>query len=101
MLEGDQRCFERDVRWEEMVHVDQGAAAGLFGALHRVQELSDAALERRRRSSTQAVGRCGCPTTAPEAPVWDTRATAKSAARDVEHAVTMGSEDPDLCTDGR
>ncbi|CAN0381858.1 unnamed protein product, partial [Ectocarpus fasciculatus] len=30
VLEGDQRCFERDVRWEEMVHVDQGAAAGLF-----------------------------------------------------------------------
>ncbi|CAM9910500.1 unnamed protein product, partial [Ectocarpus fasciculatus] len=40
VLEGDQRCFERDVRWEEMVHVDQGAAAGLFGALHRVQKLS-------------------------------------------------------------
>ncbi|CAN0134459.1 unnamed protein product, partial [Ectocarpus fasciculatus] len=33
---GDQRCFERNVRWGKMVHVDQGAAAGVLGALHRL-----------------------------------------------------------------
>ncbi|CAN0445061.1 unnamed protein product, partial [Ectocarpus sp. 12 AP-2014] len=89
------RGFERNVRREELVQVDEGAAAGVLGALHRVQELSDRTLESRQTCSTQAAGHYRCSPAAPEAVVLDTRATAKSAPCDVEPPDSSGIEKPD------
>ncbi|CAM9617516.1 unnamed protein product [Ectocarpus fasciculatus] len=101
LLGSPHRCSERDVRWEELVHFDQAAAAGVLGVLHRVQELSDRALECQRTNSAQAAGRCRCSSTAPEAVMLDTRATTKGAARDVEHADSSGVGNSDICNDRR
>ncbi|CAM9461058.1 unnamed protein product, partial [Ectocarpus fasciculatus] len=51
--------FERDVprEEEELVHVDQGVAAGVLGVLHRLQESPDFALSSGRAGPTQAAGR--------------------------------------------
>ncbi|CAM9840431.1 unnamed protein product [Ectocarpus fasciculatus] len=101
LLGSPHRCSERDVRWEELVHLDQAAAAGVFGLLYCMQDLSDRALEFQRRNSAQAAGRCRCSPTAPEAIMLDTCATATSAPRDVEHADSSGVENSDICNGGR
>ncbi|CAN0021094.1 unnamed protein product, partial [Ectocarpus sp. 6 AP-2014] len=91
VLEGPHGCLERDVRREELVHINQRAAAGILGALHGVQTPSDVALDSRRTHATQAARCCGCPLPGPEATVWDTRAAAESASRDVEHPDSIGN----------
>lgn len=52
MLERPHGFFERDILREELVHVYQGAGAGVIGALRGVPKLSDSALERRGTNST-------------------------------------------------
>ncbi|CAN0143482.1 unnamed protein product [Ectocarpus sp. 12 AP-2014] len=101
VLEGSHGCFERDVRREELVHVNQRATAGILGCLHGVQTLSDVGLDSRRTHTTQAARCCGCPLSAPETAVWDTRAAAESASRNVERPDGIGNENLDLCNDGR
>ncbi|CAM9857581.1 unnamed protein product, partial [Ectocarpus sp. 4 AP-2014] len=90
VLELPHRYSERGVRRDELVRVDRGAAASVLGVLHRVQKLRDQALESQPTNPTKSAGRCRCTIPTPEAAMLDTRATATSAQRDVEHDDSSG-----------
>lgn len=87
---------EPNFPWQELVHLYEGAAAGVLRCLRCMPERDDSALESEPYDSTQAFGCCRRSGSEPEAALLNTSRATTSTGRVVGLANGSGAENTDI-----